>query len=206
MPKRLRPQITFANVVSCLALFVALGSGAYAATHLPKNSVGTKQIKKEAVTAVKVKKRTLTGTEIDSSTLGIVPTAQNANTSNSASVANSLAPPEGWHEVGAAGEPQFQNGCNDIEGVVPVGFFKDHESVVHLEGNYEDCSSKGKTAFQLPTGYRPGALQEFPLAFAGEGPIVAINPTSPGLNSASGAVKCGDSSCFLNGITFRAES
>lgn len=59
MLQRLRPRFTFANVVACLALFVALGSGAYAATQLPKNSVGSKQIKKNAVNSVKVKDRSL---------------------------------------------------------------------------------------------------------------------------------------------------
>jgi hypothetical protein len=51
---KLRPRLTFANVVSCLALFVALGGSAYAATQLPKNSVGTKQLKNGAVTQVKL--------------------------------------------------------------------------------------------------------------------------------------------------------
>src|ERR1700742_4494361 len=52
--KKLRPRLTFANVVSCLALFVALGGSAYAATQLPKNSVGTKQLKNGAVTVAKL--------------------------------------------------------------------------------------------------------------------------------------------------------
>jgi hypothetical protein len=55
MPKGIRQRLTFANVVACIALFVALGSGAYAATQLPKNSVGSKQIKKNAVNSAKVK-------------------------------------------------------------------------------------------------------------------------------------------------------
>jgi len=59
MPKGIRSRLTFANVVSCIALFVALGSGAYAATQLPKNSVGSKQIKKNAVNSAKVKDRSL---------------------------------------------------------------------------------------------------------------------------------------------------
>jgi hypothetical protein len=50
----MRPKLTFANVISCLALFIALGGLAVAAG-LPKNSVGTKQLKKNAVTAVKIK-------------------------------------------------------------------------------------------------------------------------------------------------------
>jgi hypothetical protein len=59
MPKGIRQRLTFANVVACIALFVALGSGAYAATQLPKNSVGSKQIKKNAVNSAKVKDRSL---------------------------------------------------------------------------------------------------------------------------------------------------
>ena len=48
-----------ALVVSLLALFVALGGTTYAATSLPKNSVGTKQIRKGAVTKAKINKKTI---------------------------------------------------------------------------------------------------------------------------------------------------
>src|ERR1700755_226048 len=50
----LRRHLTYANVAASLALFLALGGAAYAATQLPKNSVGTNQIRKEAVTAAKI--------------------------------------------------------------------------------------------------------------------------------------------------------
>lgn len=53
--KPLRKHLTFANVIACLALFVALGGASYAATQLPRNSVGRGQIKKDAVTGAKVK-------------------------------------------------------------------------------------------------------------------------------------------------------
>src|SRR3954468_7443331 len=43
-----------AMIVALVALFVALGGGAYAALKLPKNSVGAKQIRKHAVTPSKV--------------------------------------------------------------------------------------------------------------------------------------------------------
>jgi hypothetical protein len=45
-----------------LALFVALSGTAYAAT-LPRNSVGTAQLKRNAVTSAKVKPRTLLGSD-----------------------------------------------------------------------------------------------------------------------------------------------
>jgi hypothetical protein len=54
----LRRHLTYANVAATLALFLALGGAAYAATQLPKNSVGTNQIRKEAVTAGKIAKKT----------------------------------------------------------------------------------------------------------------------------------------------------
>ena len=61
---KIRRRLTFANVVSCLALFVALGGGAYAATHLQKNSVGARQLKKNAVTTAKIKKAAVTAAKI----------------------------------------------------------------------------------------------------------------------------------------------
>ncbi|MFL5895727.1 MAG: collagen-like protein [Thermoleophilaceae bacterium] len=48
-----------ATIVAYLALFTALGGGAYAASQLPRNSVGSAQLKKSAVTSVKVKDRSL---------------------------------------------------------------------------------------------------------------------------------------------------
>ncbi len=63
--KRLRPRLTYANVISTFCLFLLLGGGvAYAGTKLPKNSVGTKQLKAGAVTPTKLSaaaKSTLTG-------------------------------------------------------------------------------------------------------------------------------------------------
>jgi hypothetical protein len=57
--ERLKGMLTFANVVACIALFVALGGVGYAATRLPANSVGAKQIRKGAVTPTKLSKATL---------------------------------------------------------------------------------------------------------------------------------------------------
>jgi hypothetical protein len=54
----LRRHLTYANVAATLALFLALGGAAYAATQLPKNSVGTKQLRNGAVTAAKINKKT----------------------------------------------------------------------------------------------------------------------------------------------------
>jgi hypothetical protein len=46
---RVRARLSFANVTSAIALFVALGGSAYAAVELPANSVGRAQIRTSGV-------------------------------------------------------------------------------------------------------------------------------------------------------------
>jgi hypothetical protein len=58
-----RPKLNYANVIATIALFVALG-GAAVAAGLPKNSVGTNQIKRGAVTAAKIKRGAVTSGKI----------------------------------------------------------------------------------------------------------------------------------------------
>jgi hypothetical protein len=59
MKRMLRFAPSPAMVVSCIALLVALGGVGYAATALPRNSVGPPQLKRNAVTSIKVKDRSL---------------------------------------------------------------------------------------------------------------------------------------------------
>jgi hypothetical protein len=64
--KRIRSRLSYANVVSTLALFLVLGgSAALAATELEPNSVGTVQLKPQAVTAVKIKREAVIASRID---------------------------------------------------------------------------------------------------------------------------------------------
>jgi hypothetical protein len=58
-----RPKLSYANVIATIALFVALG-GAAVAAGLPKNSVGTKQLKRGAVSAAKIKRAAVTAGKI----------------------------------------------------------------------------------------------------------------------------------------------
>lgn len=57
---KLRPRLTYANVIASIALFVALSGVAVAATALPRNSVGNNQLKSGAVTAAKIRKSAVT--------------------------------------------------------------------------------------------------------------------------------------------------
>jgi hypothetical protein len=61
----LRKRLTYANVVSTLALFLVLtGGAAYAAHKLTRRSVGTPQLKSNAVTTAKIKANAVTTRKI----------------------------------------------------------------------------------------------------------------------------------------------
>lgn len=98
-------RLTYANVMSTIAVFLVVGGGAaFAAGKLAKNSVGSNQLKKNSVTAAKIKASavtgaklaansvigtnvqdgSLTGSDINLSTLGKVPSATNAEHATSA--------------------------------------------------------------------------------------------------------------------------
>jgi hypothetical protein len=59
MLDRLRPRLTFANVVSVVTLFVVLGGSAYAAVELSRGEVKRRHIAPNAVTAPKVQNGSL---------------------------------------------------------------------------------------------------------------------------------------------------
>jgi hypothetical protein len=79
-----------AMAVALAALFVALGGSAYAAFSVPKNSVGTLQLKKGAVTTKKIRNGAVTAAKINAAGL-TVPNALHANTALTAG----SAPPSG---------------------------------------------------------------------------------------------------------------
>jgi hypothetical protein len=99
MKRILRRLPSPAMVVACLALTVALGGTGYAAIKLPRNSVGSAQLRKDAVVAKKlsarsvgpqklqnnavtnrsVKDSAITGAKVVESTLDKVPSAANAD-------------------------------------------------------------------------------------------------------------------------------
>lgn len=66
MLAQLRSRLTFANVVALTALFVALGGTGYAAITLPRNSVGSTQIKRGAVGSSELKTNAVTSRAIKS--------------------------------------------------------------------------------------------------------------------------------------------
>jgi hypothetical protein len=86
--KLIRKRLTYANVMSSIAVFLILGGAtAFAASkigtkQLKANAVTTGKIKKEAVTTAKIKKGAVTGAKINLSTVGTVPSATSAGNAN----------------------------------------------------------------------------------------------------------------------------
>jgi hypothetical protein len=61
---RVRARGTYANTMSTLAVFIALGGTTYAATALPRNSVGSAQIRPNAVSSSEIRNGSVRSSDI----------------------------------------------------------------------------------------------------------------------------------------------
>lgn len=223
--KQIRKRLTYANLMSTIAVFLVIGgASAFAATQLGKNTVGTKQLKKNAVTAAKIKKNAITtpkiaanavtGTQVNEATLGTVPSATSAGSANTAGTANALSPLEATHLVGAPGEPPFENGSTNFPGESgvsfnPVGFYKDHEGIVHLQGIAKvGTSTTLASIFTLPPGFRPASGKLILLEPIDKRPTIigGGNTVLSGIDLSGKVAGTEEEAAVLDGITFKAES
>lgn len=74
MLDRIRARVSYANVMSTLAVFIALGGSSYAAV-----TINGKSIKNRSIAGGKLRHNTLTGTQIRESKLARVPWAHEAD-------------------------------------------------------------------------------------------------------------------------------
>jgi hypothetical protein len=137
--KHFRERLTYANVMSTIAVFLTLGGAtALAAGQLAKNSVGSRQLKAKSVTTGKIAPNavngskvadgSLTGADINLEKLGTVPTALSASHADNANTVTGHA----------AGCPQgtilFNGICYDAASNPPANSLKEAT---------DDCAAKG---------------------------------------------------------------
>lgn len=108
---------------------------------------------------------------------------------------------ENWHEIGASGEPAFQNSWGNFgSSQNSAAFMKDPAGFVRFKGYIATSGAINTTAFTLPTGYRPSKQTIFP----------AISNSTIGRLDvlADGSVKpvAGTAADFgIDGVCFKAE-
>jgi hypothetical protein len=160
---------SYASVTSTLALFLALGGGAYAATALPANSVGPRQIKKSAVERAKIKDSavdaskvldgSMTGADIKESTLEKVPLAATADSATHAGAAAALD--KVIYRNATATAPAMTDStaatatCDAGQHVIGGGVRVDNPNVAVVDDSYPDGGGTAWTA-RIATGTAGG--------------------------------------------------
>lgn len=185
--------------LALIALFIALGGVSYAAVALPKNSVGTKQLKHGAVVSGKVangsllrkdfRRGQLPRTAIDP-THYVKPATSGCSTS-----------PGAFCMVAGASWVNF------AQGYAPVGYFKDAAGVVHLQGaalytpDADYCTPDCGPIFYLPPRYRPTDGIHEAIVYTGNGTFgyLDIRPDGAVLPGAGARLYVA-----LDGVSFRA--
>src|SRR4051812_16281199 len=67
----MRRNVSYANVMATLAVFIALGGTSYAVATLPKNSVGSKQIRSGAVSGSELRKGAVRSKHLHNRSVGL---------------------------------------------------------------------------------------------------------------------------------------
>ena len=148
MRRSLRDRLTYANVMSTIAVFAALGGTSYALT-LPRNSVGGAQLRSNSVGATEIRRRAVGSIEIRNRSVRLRDIATTTR--------ESLQDPPGQPSV-----PLFQSvnsagggsGVGNARGLTPSG---DNGTVVHFSRSAASCVPLA-TITSLPVGTNPDPL------------------------------------------------
>jgi hypothetical protein len=102
-------------------------------------------------------------------------------------------------------EPALLNAWKNAAGSEPAAYTKDLLGFVHLRGRVQSGAS-GKTIFELPEGFRPGKLSDYPAgALNGETALAAtIIVSEAGI--VNGYYAAGMTDFGLGGVSFFAEN
>ncbi len=161
------PSLTYANVMSTVGVFIALGGTSYAVASLPKNSVGEKQLKASAITSEKIRDGAVTAADLAPGAVRSGPRGPRGadGAVGAAGAAGAPAagagPAESWRAL------SFSPGWGNWGGYESGEFRKDQLGVVHLRGL---VTRQGAAPVQdeviavLPPGYRPKRPRLFSVA------------------------------------------
>jgi hypothetical protein len=167
MMSGLRRHLSYANVMATIAVFIALGGGAYA-VGLKRNSVGTKQLKPNAVTGPKVADSSLGGNDIADGSVGP------SDIADGSFGPSDISDPQPFQirGVSASGscftDPGRFCGVPGAGWAQPLaphgyaGYFVDAEGFVHLQGTVRAVNTSGTefTIFTLPLSLAPYGLAD----------------------------------------------
>jgi hypothetical protein len=228
-----RQRLSYANVASTLALFIALGGASYAAIKLPKDSVGGRQIKAGAVKAGDLADGAVKASKLKAGAVGsgsLAPGAVTAdklvggavghaalagdavdsgNIVDGSIAAGDLAPIESPHDVTL--QPCDATHDWTAAGGLDPHYWLDRDGMVHLEGavSCAGTATAGSLIFSMPAAYRP-AEDVVRFGVLGGGQSVAqvaavINTFDAGfVYDAGSSGTTSDDYVSLEGITYRA--
>jgi hypothetical protein len=222
--KSRRPRLTYANVVATIALFAALGGVSYAATSLPKNSVGTDQIQAEAIRTGKLAEGAVTASRLSqgvreriaaasatptvTSTPGSVKHAETADTATTAGTATSADTAKVAGTATTAGTATSADTAKDAEalGGEPADHYLTADSVLQSgqteAGDYIAAAGNGEAGTVLVQfwPHLPESLQEGHTKVIPEG---GSTTECPGPGQAAASYMCVYQS-FNEGMTFES--
>jgi len=145
-----RPQLSYANVMSTIAVFIALGGTSYAVV---RNSVGNSQLRSNAVTSAKVKDRSLRTSDLSpSARVGSRGPRGLQGPTGPQGAPGGTTLPESWKGISLAAG--WANYGAEYDGAA----FRREDGRVHLRGlvTRTDGLPPAKSAIgTLPVGYRP---------------------------------------------------
>jgi hypothetical protein len=144
--RRIRRHLSFANVVSVIALFIAISGGTAVAL------TGSNTVFSDDIVDGQVKSP-------DLAKLGFTAVRPNPRTSQDPCDSGQVGVFCGTEGLYA------RNGRNLGMGYAPAAYARDGLGIVHLQGTMANTNYFAGPSFILPNGYRPAATREFAVAY-----------------------------------------